>query len=47
MGLRAYMVARGDLIPGEFRLLETDNRPVLPYLCPVRAVISRADVLHS
>ena len=32
---------------GLFRLLETDNRVVLPYLIRVRCLVSSADVLHS
>lgn len=43
----AYMVNHQDLEPGLFRLLETDNRVVLPYLMSVRCLVSRADVLHS
>ena len=29
------------------RLLETDNRVVIPYLTNIRIIVSRADVLHS
>ena len=41
------MINYQDLESGGFRLLETDNRVVLPYLISVRVLISRADVLHS
>ena len=43
----AYIVPENELIPGQFRLLETDNRPVLPFLTRVRVLVRRADVLHS
>merc|ERR1712227_1037106 len=43
----SYMINYQDLESGGFRLLETDNRVVLPYLISVRVLISRADVLHS
>jgi len=32
---------------GGFRLLETDNRVILPFLTGIRMLVSRADVLHS
>jgi len=43
----SYIISQKDLNPGQFRLLETDNRPVLPFLTSVRVLIRRADVLHS
>jgi len=43
----AYIVPENELTPGQFRLLETDNRPVLPFLTRVRVLVRRADVLHS
>jgi len=43
----AYMIPTVDLIRGQFRLLETDNRPVLPFLTRIRVLVRRADVLHS
>jgi len=43
----SYIINHQDLDSGFFRLLETDNRVVLPYLIRVRVLISRADVLHS
>jgi len=43
----AYMVPTGDLSGGQFRLLETDNRPVLPFLTRIRVLVRSADVLHS
>lgn len=43
----SYMIPTTDLTPGEFRILEVDNRVVLPYLTQVRLLITAADVIHS
>jgi len=43
----SYIVPENELGAGHFRLLETDNRPVLPFLTRVRVLVRRADVLHS
>ena len=43
----SYMVPRGELEEGMFRLLEVDNRTVLPAHTQVRVLVSSADVLHS
>nr|YP_010579406.1 cytochrome c oxidase subunit II [Geomys pinetis]UFK29031.1 cytochrome c oxidase subunit II [Geomys pinetis] len=43
----SYMIATSDLKPGEFRLLEVDNRVVLPMDLSIRMLISSEDVLHS
>lgn len=43
----SVIVKEEDLAVGEFRLLETDNRPVLPYLIQIRTLVSSSDVLHS
>nr|QIC20568.1 cytochrome c oxidase subunit II [Channa gachua] len=43
----AYMVPTQDLAPGQFRLLETDHRMVVPENSLVRLLISADDVLHS
>jgi cytochrome c oxidase subunit 2 len=42
----SYMVPTSDLEEGELRLLEVDNRLVVPVSTHVRVVISSADVLH-
>ena len=42
----SYMVPEEDLNPGEFRLLEVDNRVVLPTNVHIRVIITSADVLH-
>uniref|UniRef100_A0A0P0DLV8 Cytochrome c oxidase subunit 2 n=1 Tax=Pseudoeurycea gadovii TaxID=187961 RepID=A0A0P0DLV8_9SALA len=43
----SYMTPTQDLLPGQFRLLEVDNRMVVPMDSPVRMLISAEDVLHS
>ena len=43
----AYIVPTTDLAENGFRLLETDNRPLLPYRAQIRVLVRRADVLHS
>ena len=37
----------GELSEGEYRLLEVDNRAVLPYLTDIRVLTTGADVMHS
>jgi cytochrome c oxidase subunit 2 len=43
----SYMVVEEDLALGNLRLLEVDNRLVLPSETHVRLIITAADVLHS
>ena len=43
----SYMVQQDDLQTGIFRLLDTDNRVVLPINSPIRIIVTAADVLHS
>nr|BAN81586.1 cytochrome c oxidase subunit II [Esox niger] len=43
----SYMVPTQDLTPGQFRLLETDHRMVVPVESPTRVLVSAEDVLHS
>nr|YP_009351640.1 cytochrome c oxidase subunit II [Patawatermes turricola]AQP30220.1 cytochrome c oxidase subunit 2 [Patawatermes turricola] len=43
----SYMVPQEDLQMGMFRLLDTDNRVVLPMNSPIRLIVTAADVLHS
>nr|AKM70265.1 cytochrome c oxidase subunit II [Rhinolophus sinicus sinicus] len=43
----SYMIPTSDLKPGELRLLEVDNRVVLPMEMTIRMLISSEDVLHS
>nr|YP_010248598.1 cytochrome c oxidase subunit II [Abramites hypselonotus]QTS03709.1 cytochrome c oxidase subunit II [Abramites hypselonotus] len=43
----SYMKPTQDLTPGQFRLLETDHRMVVPMESPIRVLVSAEDVLHS
>ena len=43
----SYMVPPSDLNKGDFRLLEVDNRLVVPINTHVRVLVTGADVLHS
>jgi cytochrome c oxidase subunit 2 len=43
----SYMIATNDLTKGSFRLLEVDNRVVLPANTHIRLLVTAADVLHS
>nr|YP_004564341.1 cytochrome c oxidase subunit II [Rhinophrynus dorsalis]ADM35712.1 cytochrome c oxidase subunit II [Rhinophrynus dorsalis] len=43
----SYMIPTQDLTPGQFRLLEVDNRMVVPMESPTRMLITAEDVLHS
>jgi cytochrome c oxidase subunit 2 len=43
----SYMVPEDDLELGQLRLLEVDNRVVLPVATHIRVIISSADVIHS
>jgi cytochrome c oxidase subunit 2 len=47
MTIESYMVRDGDLEWGQLRLLEVDNRLVLPINTNIRLLITAADVLHS
>jgi len=43
----SYMINVNDLTFGAFRLLEVDNRVVLPINTHIRLLVTAADVLHS
>ena len=43
----SYMIAEDELELGELRLLEVDNRIVLPINTHIRVLVTAADVLHS
>jgi cytochrome c oxidase subunit 2 len=43
----SYMIADDDLSEGCLRLLEVDNRVVLPVNTHIRILVTAADVLHS
>lgn len=46
-GFDALMIPDEDIQPGQHRLLETDNRVVVPVGTNIRIQITAADVLHS
>nr|WMY23951.1 cytochrome c oxidase subunit II [Eutermellus aquilinus] len=43
----SYMVPQEESQTNTFRLLDTDNRIVLPMNSPIRMIVTAADVLHS
>ena len=43
----SYMIPEEDLLKGQVRLLEVDNRVIVPINTHIRVIISAADVLHS
>lgn len=43
----SYMIPEDDLELGQLRLLEVDNRVVVPVNTHVRVIVTAADVLHS
>nr|YP_010963361.1 cytochrome c oxidase subunit II [Psettodes belcheri]WNK75594.1 cytochrome c oxidase subunit II [Psettodes belcheri] len=47
LGFDAYMLPTQDTTFGQYRLLETDHRVVLPMESPIRVLTCAEDVLHS
>ena len=43
----SYIIPTTDLTPGEYRLLEVDNRIVLPIQIEIRVLVTAADVIHA
>lgn len=43
----SYTKSDDDLLPGELRLLEVDNRVLLPIHTPIRLLVTAEDVIHS
>ena len=43
----SYIIPTSELKPGKLRLIEVDNRVVLPIEITIRILISSKDVLHS
>jgi len=43
----SYMVPTNELKPSDFRLLDVDNRTILPINTQIRIIIRAADVIHS
>ena len=47
MKIDSYMVLEDDLQKGQFRLLEVDERIVLPEAISIRVLVTSRDVIHS
>lgn len=43
----SYIIPINEITPNSFRLLDVDNRVVLPILSQVRVLVTATDVLHS
>jgi cytochrome c oxidase subunit II len=43
----SYLVPEDDLEPGALRMLEVDNRVIVPELTHIRFIITSGDVIHS
>nr|QNV12017.1 cytochrome c oxidase subunit II [Lasius fuliginosus] len=43
----SFMIPTNQLSPNEFRLLDTDNRCILPFNYPIRILTTSMDVIHS
>nr|YP_010470977.1 cytochrome c oxidase subunit II [Allogalathea elegans]UVF62806.1 cytochrome c oxidase subunit II [Allogalathea elegans] len=43
----SYMIPTNELSPSGFRLLDVDNRTILPMSTQIRVLITAADVIHS
>nr|YP_009753992.1 cytochrome c oxidase subunit II [Cheirotonus gestroi]QIT06601.1 cytochrome c oxidase subunit II [Cheirotonus gestroi] len=43
----SYMIPENEMKPSSFRLLDVDNRTVLPYNSQIRLMVTAADVIHS
>jgi len=43
----SYILPQSDLLPGDYRLLEVDNRVTLPMSLEVRVLVTAADVIHA
>jgi cytochrome c oxidase subunit 2 len=41
------MIPESDLDLGQFRLLDVDNRIIIPVDCHIRFIVTGSDVLHS
>ncbi len=43
----SYMLPTDELSPGSYRLLEVDNRAVIPWRTEIRILVTAADVIHA
>lgn len=47
INFESYMIPTDELSIGQLRLLEVDNRLILPSQTTIRVIVTAADVLHS
>jgi cytochrome c oxidase subunit 2 len=47
INFESYMIPTDDLKEGQLRLLEVDNRLILPSLTSIRVIVTATDVLHA
>nr|YP_004935046.1 cytochrome c oxidase subunit II [Siphonaria gigas]AEQ93911.1 cytochrome c oxidase subunit II [Siphonaria gigas] len=47
MNFDSYMIPTSDLAEGDYRLLEVDNRAMVPYKLNTSVITTSADVLHA
>lgn len=43
----SYIIPLNELKPFNFRLLDVDNRIVIPFITQIRLIVTSADVIHS
>nr|YP_009919054.1 cytochrome c oxidase subunit II [Acnemia nitidicollis]QMP96647.1 cytochrome c oxidase subunit II [Acnemia nitidicollis] len=43
----SYMIPMNEMSPSNFRLIDVDNRIILPFNSQIRMIVSAADVIHS
>lgn len=43
----SYIIPSRELKPYNFRLLDVDNRIIIPFLTQIRLIVTSADVIHS
>nr|AFP53904.1 cytochrome c oxidase subunit II [Rhinusa florum] len=43
----SYMIPTEELLESDFRLLEVDNRMVVPFNTQIRIIVTSSDVIHS
>nr|WPS67107.1 cytochrome c oxidase subunit 2 [Bradybatus sp.] len=43
----SYMIPLNELDKFNFRLLDVDNRMIIPFNCQIRMIVTSADVIHS
>nr|YP_010283884.1 cytochrome c oxidase subunit II [Chlorophorus annularis]ULA45452.1 cytochrome c oxidase subunit 2 [Chlorophorus annularis] len=45
--LDSYMIPSSELKSSSFRLLDVDNRMIIPFESPIRIIVTSSDVIHS